>query len=182
MRIRRLWLVPGMLLLPTVAFADDHKAFFGGLSQIYASTLTGLHLTYEQKTPRPGNLLIVGDFSTQWGTHEGLDLRRTTAMGGVRFAFASRSEAAGPTAQQASGHPRHIGGVHALIGIVNDSDGGDEGTDGALAVGASYAFVARRFASNAALGIRVQADYINRLGDSDGFPRVSVGAVYWFGG
>lgn len=178
MRIRRLWIVLGIVLVPAAAFADDHKAFFGGLSLVNDSTLTGFRLSFTGK-PKDGNLHLVGDFSTQSGTHEGFDVRRTTFMGGVRLDVIRRTQAL-MTGQQATEHPKHLVAVHALVGGVRDSSGDDAVTDGALAVGASYDFVARRFASGAAVGIQVQADYITRLGDADAFPRFSVGGVYWF--
>jgi hypothetical protein len=183
MRIRRLWIVLGIVLVPAAAFADDHKAFFGGLSLVNDSTLTGFRLGFTGK-PRPGNLSLEGDFSAQRGTHEGLKLWRTTVMGGIRLTFPYDVRASRRPDQQATqgqpAHPRQIFSVYALVGAARDSEPDEAGWNAAFAVGVSYDVVVVRSRSGGGLGVRAQTDFIARNDGSD-FPRISAGLVYFFG-
>jgi hypothetical protein len=168
MRIQRPWLVFGILLIPTAAGADDHRAgLFFGFSYAQGSRLLGIHGSVELTLPEYEHWSMVADFSRNSGSQNQNDITRVPFLFGVRYTAAWQdSQKVVP-----SGHFL-VGGVHAT--------GAEDGTDWAFAMGGGLDFLPLRSKSREGWGIRVQGDYIIRLGDADNFPRVSVGGLYRF--
>ena len=172
MRIRRLWLVLVLLLVPTAARAHDHFAdVCFGVSLAHESILVGPFATVSKtfKTSTDSklrNVSLIGDLSTHWGSHDDIDVRRVFFMGGLRYTFAGES------------HQKHLPFVEVLLGGAHndDDDGSDADADPALAIGAGYEHVMS--GSPGGWGIRVQGGYIVRPGDIT--PRISVGFVKRF--
>jgi hypothetical protein len=173
MRSRRLWLALGVLLIPSAAQADDHRAgLFAGISFARGSTLVGFHESYEVTSPRPANrnLSVVGDFSVNFGSHDnGADVTQVPFMFGVRYM---------PT--WLADHQKLVPFGQFLVGGVYTNDGVDDGTDGAFAFGGGVDFLPTRDASHEGWGVRAQFDYIVRGGEGDDIPRFSAGVVYRF--
>ena len=153
MRCSRFWLVVAMLLVPSAAWADGHRAIFFGLSFSNGSLLTGVHGTFDAG---PGDrVAIVGDLS--WHTGDGTD--RTMYAAGLRFlpGYARKTTS------------RHLVSVHALVGGARES--GDNSA--VFGGGAAYEAVLRRTAT-ARVSLRIQGDVFGRTGALDSFGRFSV--------
>jgi hypothetical protein len=163
MRIRRLRIFLGIftvLLIPTAASADGHRAGLGGgPSYGNGSSLWGFHLNGDY-APYENNgkyYSWVGDFSMLFN---GSTL--TTLMGGTSVSGA-----------KVVGSKRFVGDGHAYVGIVNSSDN----TDPALAVGGTFEFVPRE-SPETQWAIRLQYDRFIRGDEGKDFNRVTLGLVY----
>lgn len=173
MRSRRLWLALGVLLIPSAALADDHRAgLFAGISFARGSTLVGFHESLEvtSKTPANRDLSFVADFNVNFGSHDnGNDVTQVPFLFGVRYM---------PTWM--ADHQRLVPFGQLLVGGVYTNDGVDNGTNSAVAFGGGVDFLPTRDATHEGWGIRAQFDYIVRSGERDNIPRFSAGAIYRF--
>ena len=154
MRSSRFWLVVAMLLVPSAAAADGHRAIFFGLSFSNGSLLTGVHGTVDAVMPGD-RVAIAGDFS--WHTGNGTD--RTLYAAGLRFLPGYARNASS----------RHLVSLHALVGGARES--GDNSA--VFGGGAAYEAVLRRTAT-ARVSLRIQGDVFGRTGSLDSFGRFSV--------
>lgn len=174
MRIPCLWLVvSALLLIPSAARADDHRArAYAALSNAYRSALGGFYASGEVTVPKPWDrdLSVLADFGAYWGSHDDNDLRHITFMVGPGWTI--------PPGE----NQKHLVSVHALLGLVNTDDelNIEDGTDFAFALGVGWEFVPGRSEKKEGLGMRTQFDIVVRPGDEGNFPRLSVGAVYRF--
>jgi hypothetical protein len=181
MRIRRSWLVLGILLVSTTARADDHRAdWFGGLSGGRGSTLVGVHQSYALTLGMPDFSVVVADFAVQFGSHNGSDVTQVPYMAGLRANFWKPD------------HKKHLffaqvlgGGLYRNSGVTSGNGGAKSGNDGAIALGVGWEFLPARQESGGQTigdtwGIRVGFDYIFSIGEFDNAPRLSVGVVYRF--
>jgi hypothetical protein len=172
MRLRLSGLVLAIVLVPTLANADDHRAdWYGGFSGGGGgSKLFGFHESLGIGFPqtKAENLSIVGDLSVHFGSSDaGTDVTQVAFMGGARYTFAKDNS-------------RHKPSAHFLAGTVYSNDGGSGGKNGAIAVGGTYEFLLKRGAAPmSGWGIRFQIDYFNRA-DRSNFTRISSGIVYRF--
>jgi hypothetical protein len=160
MPVRRLCIALVILFVPTAAFADDHRALFGGAERGEGSSFWGWRGSFEiSLTGESREVSAVGDYGIQW--NEGV--RRQLFMTGLRWAVPA--------------NVKNVVAVHALAGSVNVSEGG--GTDGVVALGALWDYLPNRGDEGRSnWGIRVQADYVINLGDADNFTRVTAGLLY----
>lgn len=160
MRIRHFGLVVAILLVPSVASADGHRArAFGGVSFAKGSTLTGAHFNVER---------VVGDSAKQhvslladYSIHE---TNRHTLMGGATF-----------TGQR--------GGASFSLRALAGGVFGDGSSNAAVAVGGAIDLGQRLNAARANAirwGVQVQVDQIFRGGDAKNFWRTSFGVVAKF--
>jgi len=162
MRIGRLLIVLGMLLTPTLASADGHRAgLFGAFSIAKGSTLTGVHLAGDWTPPASEYISVVGDFSVHSGDPNGVDVTRKTVMAGANLGYGQPAKS-----------KKHVGNVHVLLGGV----GGGGQKEFATAIGGSYDFVPDPVARG--LAFRVQYDRIFVAGGADDFHRISIGALW----
>jgi len=185
MSIRRLWIVLLFVLLPAVAHADIHKAWWAGGGFEAGSVLTGVHLGTEW-TPEPEDpadtsqyprFFLIGEFSGHGGTHdvngEGgkKNVSRFLYMGGVRWAFAIRKT------DVLSAHVL-VGGHRSTDGDIDDPGDGKVTTGVAGAAGLTWDRILRHWGTRNVpkVGTRVQADYVFRDG-GDAFLRVSGGLL-----
>lgn len=172
MRIGRVGIVVvGILLAPTVASADGHRAgFFAGFSIARGSTLKGFHLAGDWSPskfpPKLKYLYFEGDFSWHKGDHDGTDVTRITGLGGVRLSLGH------PLTQVAGVLKRHAFSYHTLVG----GAGRDGSKDFTTAIGGAYDFVTNHNAPS--LGFRAQYDYLIRTNKTENFHRFSVGLVW----
>jgi hypothetical protein len=180
MRIRPWFVIVALLLLSASARADDHTAgiFFGySLSTGYSTLGKGFHAAGEWALAPPGatpaakaasrNWTLVGEFSSNWGSPDEVDVRQLTFAGGLRYAFAWED------------HQKGLPFVHVLGGGVNIEEGDDSDTKPAIAIGIGFDYLFSRSNTSPGWGVRVQGDYIALPGDIN--PRVSVGVVKRFG-
>jgi hypothetical protein len=170
MRIRLFCLVLAVLLVPTLARADDHwadlyAAFAGGGG---GSNLFGVHEAVAVTSPgSPRHYLsfVVSDVSVQNGN----DVTQTTFLWGGRVTFSK---------------PQHKAkfSVHSLLGVVTN-DGAAAGTNfaGAVGGGVEYLPSPQDKDRKKGFGVRAQVDRVFRKGDRDDFWRISGGVFYRFG-
>src|SRR4029453_8645873 len=176
MRVRLTCLLSTLLLVPSLVYADGHKAglYGGGSGGNGASKLFGFHEGLEWPLHKYWRVSIVApDISVEFGSHEGVKVTQFGWMFGARVAL----------------HRRYAPNkyfVHATGGGVYTNDGtSDAGTNGVIALGGGYERFFKKVTkeqvaagTHEGLGIRVQYDYIFRDGDTprrDGFSRVSAG-------
>lgn len=170
MRIRPSWLILALLLIPTAAHADDHKAdLFGGPSGARGSSLWGFQVTGALTLPVPGlgrNLAAIGDFSAHIGSRDEEDL--ISFLVGARLALAK-------------GHESHVVPfAQVMFGRVHYRDGDGSGGDGAVVVGGGLDFLVTRTEDSGGWGLRAEVDRVWRVGDAHDLVRVSGGLfVRW---
>ncbi len=170
MRVRRSWfLLLALLLFPSVARADDHRAEFyaAAFSFVPGSLLLGPHVTYAKTLEDilQGNLSVVGDFSTHFGPDDE-EGKRVTYAGGVRYSFAKPN------------YPKLINTARVLFGAVYGKDSADDGTDPAFLFGYELEYFPNRSKNQEGWGVRGQVDLVVPTRDRDEFWRISTGAVY----
>ena len=179
MRIRLFCLVLAILLVPTLARADDHwadlyAAFSGGGG---ASKLFGFHEAVAKGSPGPPLSkrrklsVVLSDLSVHFGSHDnGTDVTQVTFLFGGRYTLLK---------------PEHKAKVsfHGLLGGVNTNDGGDKSTDfaGAVGFGLEYIPTPEDPKPGKAFGIRTQVDRVFRKGERSDFWRISGGIFYRIG-
>jgi hypothetical protein len=175
MRMRRLWLVVGILLVPTLVHADDHRMrAFGAMSQAYASILAGFYASVDVSTPvMEHDLGWLGEFGLTAGSHEDVDETNLTFLTGPTIALSPRR-----------GKPFVFTG-HLLLGIVNtDSDDDNRDHTGfGLGFGGAWDYSPGHAADphKNGFGARVQVDWVWAEGAAANFLRASVGATYtWY--
>ena len=172
---RACWVAAVMLLFPTAARGDDHKAdLYFGVAYAEGSNLWGLHQAFAFTLNGTGRFAhdfsIVGDVSQHFGSNDGSTATRVSYLTGPRWTIALRN-------------PQHKLLPHVLIGTVHQNDNGVDTTDFAAAIGGGWEYVLHPPSSDqssSGLGFRVNADYVVRKGDADNYPRVSVGVIYRF--
>jgi hypothetical protein len=181
MRIRLFCLVLAILLVPTLAGADDHWA------DLYAaasgggggSKLFGFHEAVAKGYPvdpaKPRKLsklsFVLSDLSVHFGSHDnGTDVTQVTFLFGGRYTFAKP-------------HHKAKFSAHGLLGGVNTNDGGDKNTDfaGAVGFGVEYLPTPKDPRLGKGLGIRAQVDRVFREGERGDFWRISGGIFYRIG-
>lgn len=171
MRLRPVWLVVMVLLVPTAARASDHTAsIFGALSFASGSTLTGLHGSLEVSWPttQPFHdyVAIIVDASGYGGSHDGNDVTRTTFFVGGRGIYRIPGT-------------NHIASGQVLLGIVRSQVAAAKDNNFASAIGGGYEYLlgdASR-TSPQGWGVRFQSDYVFQ-NTGDGFARASFGVIY----
>jgi hypothetical protein len=168
MRLRLSWVVFG-LLVPTLAYADDHWAdnYAGFSAGGGGSNVKGFHQTFALEFPHSflaGNFAVVpADFSVQFGE----DVTQVNYMLGARYAVA--------------GDPQRLPHkllVQALVGVVYTNDAADADVtnkDPGVSLGVGYEYAKYR----TPWSIRFMYDRIKRFGDRDeSFNRFSAGMSY----
>src|SRR5262245_43266314 len=178
MRVRLSCLVLGALLVPILAYADNHNAdYYGGLSfGNGGSILVGFDQAFAKArvtgSPcKPG--YTFADIGAHFGEHEGQDVTQFFYLTGPRCTFTKRDGS------------RNLVHAQFLFGGVHSNDGQAGPNDGAVAVGVAFDRVLAdhptpqtRFPG---LGIRVQFNQIWRIGDDrESISRLSVGLLYRF--
>ena len=176
MRMRLIGLVLGLLLVPALASADDHRWdwYFGGSGGDGASKLAGIHQAIgialgQQGTRR--KVAVVGDLSTQFGSHDGIPVTQFAYMTGVRLMASRRSDKFKPSG-------------HVLFGGVYQNDGLADTNDGAIAIGFGVEYIPNPTSPELrhSFGIRAQVDRIFRMSDvREDFWRASVGVIFRYG-
>lgn len=175
MRMRLTGLVLALLFIPALASADDHRwdGYFGGSGGTGGSKLAGIHqaigIALGQGAMR--KVAVVGDFSTQFGSSDGIPVTQFAYMTGVRVMASRRTDKF-----KASGH--------VLFGGVYQNDGLSDTTDGAVAIGVGVEYIPNPTSRELkhGFGVRVQVDQFYRMNDlrSD-FWRVSAGVIFRYG-
>lgn len=176
MRIRLICLALAFLSIPTLASADDHRwdGYFGGSGGDGASKLFGFHQAAAVALGRQGpwrKIAVVGDFSTQFGSHDGIPVTQFAYMTGVRVMASRREDTLKPFA-------------HVLFGGVYSNDHLADPNDGAVAAGFGLDFVPTptNRELKKSFGLRVQVDRFYRMGDQRAdFWRVSGGVIFRYG-
>ena len=170
MRLRLSWVVLG-LLVPTLAYADDHWAdnyagFSGGSG---GSTVYGVHDSVAIEFKKWPDLGVVPvDFSVQFGEQ----VTQVIYMAGARYTWAPSSDRM---------HANKVL-LQALFGTVYTNDGASTSTDKtdkdfALGLGAGYEFL--KVIKGQTVTFRGIYDRIKRSGDRDEwFNRFSAGMSY----
>ena len=95
MRIRPLWVVLAILLVPAIATADGHRArFFGAYSLASGSVLKGAHVNFEYlgKKPEAKHFAAVVDYSVHFGD----DFQRHTFTSGLSVSRRAGQFGSGP--------------------------------------------------------------------------------------
>jgi len=187
MRVRLTCLLSTLLLVPSLVYADGHKAGLsgGGSGGNGASKLFGFNLGFEHKLP--GDVpdlakykywwlgMVLADVSVQFGSHEG-QVTQVTYMAGARVSLT----------------PRHADNkffAHGLLGFSNTNHlNHGAGNDFVYAFGGGYERFKKRTPeqikanqTHEGLGFRTQVDIIIRDNDDfdlGTFTRVSAGIVY----
>jgi hypothetical protein len=169
MRVRRLWLVVVVLLIPTAGRAHDHKAdFFGAFSLAKGSTSKGAHEVLAVSLPMlDHDLSVLFDSSFHVGSENGQRLTRIGYMIGARYTFPGQPDV----------HKNRFS-VHGLVGGVRSHADAQVDNDPAIAVGGGWEFVLRGDKAAAGWAYRLQADYVFR--SDDDFLRLSGGIAYLF--
>ncbi len=168
MRIRCIWVILAVLLVPATAGAHGHNAdSWAALSFDFSSALVGGHGQQGITFPRPDsrNLGLLLDVTIHHGEHEGTDRTRVGFMGGVRYMF------------DQGRYPMLVPTAHVLVGLQHDAGPAGFKTEPAIAVGGSLDFEFNRRPQG--WGARFLVDYV--FSDVDSFPRISGGLVYRFG-
>ena len=176
MRMRLIGLVLALLLVPALAFADDHRwdGYFGGSGGNGASKLAGIHQASGIALGREGTMrkiAVVGDFSTQFGSHDGIPVTQFAYLTGVRVMASRRTDKFKPSG-------------HVLFGGVYQNDGLADTNDGAVAVGFGIEYIPNPTSSDLkkSFGIRAQVDHFFRMSDlRSNFWRASVGVIFRYG-
>jgi hypothetical protein len=176
MRIRLIGLVLGLLFIPALASADDHRwdGYFGGSGGNGASKLAGIHQAIGIALGREGamrKIAVVGDFSTQFGSHDGIPVTQFAYMTGVRVMASRRTDKFKPSG-------------HVLFGGVYQNDGLADTNDGAVAIGFGIEYIPNPTSSDLknSFGIRAQVDHFFRMNDlRSNFWRASVGVIFRYG-
>jgi hypothetical protein len=170
MRLRLPWVVFG-LLVPTLAFADDHNADYysafswgGG-----GSTVLGVHQTFAKEFHplRHDFAVIPADFSVQFADR----VTQVIYMAGARYTLADNSATSGSPA-----YP-HKGLFQVLIGTVYTNDAAADFTskDFGVTLGVGYEYAR----TGEPWSVRFMYDRIGRFGDRDEwFNRFSTGLSY----
>jgi hypothetical protein len=170
MRMRRLWLVLGILLVPTLVHADDHRArAFFAMSQAYQSILGGFYGSFDATTPvMDRDVGVLGELSVYAGSHDDIDETNVTFLLGPTVALF-------PKPNQAS-----VFSGHLLLGVVNsDREGNsDDHTGFGLVVGGAWDYSPGRARDASGFGARVQVDWVWGEGRAANFLRTSVGGTY----
>lgn len=171
MRIRALWFVVVLLLIPAIARANDHTAsIFGGISFMSGSTLSGGHGQLEVSWPTSSYvhdyLSIIVDASVHGGTHDGASVTRATFVGGVRLSGRVGAKSV-PFAQ-------------VLVGVMRSQRAAAAGNDPASVVGAGYEHLLGDTTTTDSRGwsLRTELGWVRAGGDNS--PRFSIGAAYRF--
>jgi hypothetical protein len=177
MHIRRLWLALGILLVPTLVHADDHRArAFGALTQAYRSILAGFHTSVDVTAPslfKTKKLSLLGEFSMTTGEHEddGVEVDETnmTFLGGLSWV---------PKPDMDN---NSVFSVHALTGVIRSEFDSNGLTKFALAFGGAWDFIPSRPAHTSGFGARAQLDWVWGNGEASNFLRASIGGTYiWY--
>jgi len=176
MRIRLIGLALAFLSIPTLASADDHRWDFytGGSDGNGGSTLAGIHQAIGIALGQQGamrKIAVVGDFSTQFGSNDGIPVTQFAYMTGVRMMASRRSDKFKPS-------------FHVLFGGVYQNDGLPDTNDGAVAVGFGVEYIPdpTNPLLKKSIGVRAQVDRIIRMSDvRTDFWRASVGVIVRFG-
>jgi hypothetical protein len=176
MRIRLISLALGILLIPTIVSADDHRwdGYTGGSGGTGGSKLFGFHQAAAVALGQKGmrrKFAVVGDFSTQFGSNDGIPVTQFAYMTGVRVMASRRTDKF-----KASGH--------VLFGGVYQNDGLPDANDGAVAVGFGVEYIPdpTNPLLKKSIGVRAQVDQVFRMSDvRTDFWRASVGVIVRFG-
>jgi hypothetical protein len=190
MRIRRLWLVPGLLSIATLAHADDHRAgIFAAMCFTGGDTTAGFHESYEvtlgknesgggngQPAATASRRLFgmkhfsgVADFSLNFGGESDTeDITEVPFLFGVRFT------------PSWTDHQEFVPFAQVLVGGVYTNNGVEDETSAAFAFGFGVQYFPWRDTSEQGFGAQAQFDYINPGRAGDNIPRFSVGVVYRF--
>ena len=177
-------LLATLLVLPTFAFADGHKAdyFAGGSGGTGGSKLGGIAQSLvfgfgRERVPWLG--ITAADASFQFGGENGRDLTQLTLQWGARVTLTSLKKLAPDAADT-----RVKVFVQGAGGFAYTNDGTDQsGSNGVGSFGGGIQWFAKTLRPGenryAGLGFQAQADYIWRA-DRDGYWRVAGGVVYRF--
>ena len=181
MRMRALSLSLGILLVPTLVHADDHRMrAYGALSHSYRSILAGFYTSVDVTVPtlfKTRRVSVLGEFNIATGEHEvegdDIDETNTTYLGGLSWVPR-------PAMDDNSVFSVHVlaGVVHSNRDTANDDD--DDDTHFGLAFGGAWDFTPSRPAHANGFGARAQVDWVYG-GDAASFLRASVGGTYtWY--
>jgi hypothetical protein len=176
MHIRRLWLALGIVLVPTLVHADDHRMrAFGAPSEAFGSLFAGLYLSGDVSLPvMHKDLGVLGEFSAYSGSNDDVDETNMTVFFGPTWAPK-------PTMDDNS-----VFSLHALIGRMRTKrDGGDGEWAWGGAVGGAWDYApgrAEKPTHKNGFGARVQVDYVwETREETSSFFRASVGGTYtWY--
>jgi hypothetical protein len=189
MRVRLTCLLSTLLLVPSLVYADGHKAGLsgGGGGGNGASKLFGFHLGFDHKLPGDAKTLadynywrwslVLADLSVQFGSHDG-QATQVTYMAGARYELTPRFS-------------QNKVAARALLGVANTNHlNHGAKNDFVYAFGGVYEWFRKRTAEEIknddpqlGLGFHVQVDVIIRDNDEldlGTFTRVSAGVVYRF--
>lgn len=186
MRVRFYGLLVALLTIPTLAFAESHKAdlFGGGSGGNGGSTIGGYLVGINWGTSVPWLDVVGPTVSTQYGGHDGKSLSQTAYHGGVRLTLTSMKK--DPKDREHYLDVKCKPFVHVLVGGVytNINDGSGKALkDVSWTFGGGFdKFWHTRDMNGRAhttgVGFRVQYDYIVRTGDHTNFNRVAAGVVW----
>jgi hypothetical protein len=175
MRVRLSSLFVALVLVPTLSFADSHKAdlYGGGSGGTGASSVGGVHgsIAWDLKD-YPRFSVVVADFSTQFGSHQGKDLTQVSYLWGARV-WLNRAGS------------RNKAFVQVLGGGVYYNDGTPaSGAKPAIGFGGAYELglgepVKTSTGTDCVWGIRGEVERIKPR-NRDAFTRVSGGVVFRF--
>ena len=172
MRVRFFSLLLALLTIPTLAFADFHKADFygGGSGGTGGSAVGGVLGSINWGTQIRWFDAVLADVSWQHGSHEGKALNQVAIQAGGRFFMTSFNKVDKP----------YKPFLHVLIGGVHT---GQESKpwlhDMSITVGGGYEHFWKKEGDHyKGLGVRGQVDLVMRPGDSAKFWRYSGGIVY----
>jgi len=171
MRLRLSWVVFG-LLVPTLAYADDHNAdnYAGFSAGGGGSTVKGIHQSLGVEIPHwlhRDFAIVPADFSVQFADR----VTQVIYMAGVRYTLAdNKGENGAPV------YP-YKGLLQVLVGSVytNDAATNFTNTDPGVTLGVGFEYAKTRTPWT----IRFMYDRIGRFGDRDEwFNRFSTGMSY----
>jgi hypothetical protein len=177
MRMRRLWLALGVLLVPTLVHADDHRMrAFAAMTQEYGSFLAGFHGSVDFTWPslfKTKNVSVLGEFSVATGDDEddGVEVDETnmTFLGGLSWV---------PKPDMDN---NSVFSVHVLTGVIRSEFDSNGLTKFGLAFGGAWDFIPSRPAHTNGFGARAQLDYVWGNGEASNFLRASIGGTYiWY--
>jgi hypothetical protein len=176
--MRRLWLALGLLLVPTLVHADDHRmrasaALLEELGSILAGFSGAVDFTWPSLF-RTKNVSLLGEFSLAAGEADvngvETDQTNTTYLGGLSWVPKPDMD------------DNSVFSVHVLGGVVHSAreDAEDKSHFG-LALGGAWDFIpGRPDPHKNGFGARAQVDWVWG-GDAGSFLRASVGATYiWY--
>ena len=158
MRFGRVLIAIGVWLVPTVAFADGHRAgLFAGYARAAGSSLNGVIFGGEIAPAKLHGISFKSDISFTGGEHNGQDVTRIAWSAGVG--------AGGKIS------PKLAVNIHTSAGSVFN----DGGKDFIFVAGFAVDWLLKDY-----FAVRAQLDQLVRSDGAEDFPRLSIGGVYRF--